>query len=246
MRAIAIIGFKDSGKTVLAERMIPLLKAKNMKVAVVKHVHEEISLPEKDSGRLFRAGADLVLTVSKGVIEEYRRYDAKLWEIISSLKSYDFAIFEGFKSEFPGVRIAVARDAEEAKQLVSPLTIAIVSTREKIDGENFKIPVFDLDRDLEKIVDYMLEKAFEPLPALNCGFCKYGNCMSMAEAILRGEATHRDCTVLSSKVKLRVDGKSIELNPFVQDVFRNVVYALVSTLKGAPTNPSSVELKVER
>ena len=115
-----------------------------------------------------------------------------------------------------------------------------------IRDRSFSVPVFSLDNDVERIVDYVLEKAIEPLPALNCGFCRYRNCISMGEAILRGEATHSECTVLASKVKLRVDGKNIELNPFVQDVFRNVVFALTSTLKGAPATPSNVELRVER
>jgi molybdopterin-guanine dinucleotide biosynthesis protein B len=245
MRAVAVIGFKDSGKTALAERIIHRLKARNLRVAVVKHAHGGLTPPLKDSGRLFNAGADLVVTVAEGAVEEYRRYDAKLWEVISQVRAYDFAVFEGFKSEFPGARIAVAGDAEEARQLTSPLTVAIVGPRGRIGG-GFSVPIFDPVEDADKIVDYVLEKAFEPLPGLNCGFCRYGDCLKLAEAIARGEATHKECTVFSSKVRLRVDGKSIELNPFVQEVFRNVILALASTLKGTPPNPSTVEVRVER
>lgn len=246
VRAVAVIGFKGSGKTTVASYIVGELKRRGLRVAAVKHAHGGISVNDEDSGRLFGAGADRVIAVSDDVVEEYRRSRASLWEVISQLRGFDFAVFEGFKSEFPGVRLAVARNVEEARELLTPLTVAITGRVAKEDHSGLPVPVFDLESEGERLVDFLLEKAFEPLPGLNCGFCRYGSCVTLAEAIARGEAGHGECTVLSSKVKLLVDGKPVELNPFVQDVFRNVVFALVGSLKGVGSSPSRVELRVER
>jgi hypothetical protein len=42
-------------------------------------------------------------------------------------------------------------------------------------------------------------------------------------------------------VKLKVNGKTIPLNPYVNSVFGNVIAGLVSTLKNTP-EPEKVEL----
>lgn len=61
--ALAICGFSGAGKTTLMEQILPALAARGLKVAVVKHdVHGiRLDLPGKDSARLFRSGADVLL-----------------------------------------------------------------------------------------------------------------------------------------------------------------------------------------
>ncbi len=46
------------------------------------------------------------------------------------------------------------------------------------------------------------------------------------------------------EVKLVVDGKEIELNPFVSQVFFKIITALVSTLKGVDENWAYVEIGI--
>ncbi len=60
---LAICGWSGSGKTALIEAVLPRLIASGLKVAVVKHdVHGvNVDAPGKDSDRLFRAGADVLL-----------------------------------------------------------------------------------------------------------------------------------------------------------------------------------------
>lgn len=45
------------------------------------------------------------------------------------------------------------------------------------------------------------------------------------------------------KVELKVNGKSIPLNPYVESVFANVLTGLVGTLKNTP-EPESIELRL--
>jgi len=59
----AVCGFKNSGKTTLLEKVIPLLRNQGMAVAVIKHDAHGVQVDHqgKDSDRLFRAGADVLL-----------------------------------------------------------------------------------------------------------------------------------------------------------------------------------------
>lgn len=60
---LACCGFKNSGKTTLIEGVIPVLRDRGLSIAVVKHDAHGVQLdrPGKDSDRLFRAGADVLL-----------------------------------------------------------------------------------------------------------------------------------------------------------------------------------------
>ena len=60
---IGVCGFKNSGKTTLIEGVIPLLRNEGLAVVVIKHDAHGIHLDceGKDSDRLFRAGADVIL-----------------------------------------------------------------------------------------------------------------------------------------------------------------------------------------
>jgi molybdopterin-guanine dinucleotide biosynthesis protein A len=60
---IAVCGFKNSGKTTLLEGVIPLLRNQGLAVAVIKHDAHGVQVDHqgKDSDRLFRAGADVLL-----------------------------------------------------------------------------------------------------------------------------------------------------------------------------------------
>jgi len=60
---VACCGFSGSGKTTLIEGLVPLLRDRGLSVAVVKHDAHGVRLdhPGKDSDRLFRSGADVLL-----------------------------------------------------------------------------------------------------------------------------------------------------------------------------------------
>lgn len=63
MPVFACCGFSGSGKTTLLEAMVPRIRDRGLAVAVIKHDAHGITIDRegKDSDRLFRAGADLVL-----------------------------------------------------------------------------------------------------------------------------------------------------------------------------------------
>ncbi len=243
MKGVAVIGFKKSGKTTVAEALIRELAGRGYRVAAVKHAHGGLTLPEADSTRLLEAGAREVVAVSPGLTEHLARRDRELWEALSLLRGYDYVVVEGFKSRFPGMRIVAARTVEEALKFKGPLVLAYSGPVARLEPRpELPAPVVDAVSEAGRLADLVEERAFEVPPALDCGFCRYKSCIGLATAIARGEATIKECTVLSSRVRLVVDGEEIALNPFVQDILANVLGGIVATLKGVPEKPSRVEI----
>jgi molybdopterin-guanine dinucleotide biosynthesis protein B len=64
---IGFVGASGSGKTTLITRVLPLLRAEGVRVAVLKHAHcgFDMDRPGKDSHRVREAGASEVLIASR-------------------------------------------------------------------------------------------------------------------------------------------------------------------------------------
>jgi molybdopterin-guanine dinucleotide biosynthesis protein MobB len=101
MAALAVCGFKDSGKTTLIEEVVPQLRARGVAVAVVKHDAHGVQFdrPGKDSDRLFRAGADVVVRGANESAARWRPEGAPdLGQTLARLgASHDLVLVEGHK-----------------------------------------------------------------------------------------------------------------------------------------------------
>ena len=60
MRAVSIIGFKNSGKSTLTRLLAGALERRGLKVAVAKHAHSGLDKPDTDSARLRAPGRTVV------------------------------------------------------------------------------------------------------------------------------------------------------------------------------------------
>jgi molybdopterin-guanine dinucleotide biosynthesis protein MobB len=98
---IAVCGLKNSGKTTLIEGVIPLLCDKGLAVAVIKHDAHGVRLDcdGKDSDRLFRAGADVLLQgPNETLARRHPSSDECLVETMETLiQRYDVVLVEGHK-----------------------------------------------------------------------------------------------------------------------------------------------------
>ena len=74
-RVLGMAGWSGSGKTTLLTRLIPLLTARGLRVATLKHAHHEfdVDVPGKDSWVHRQSGATEVLVSSA------RRFTANGW-----------------------------------------------------------------------------------------------------------------------------------------------------------------------
>ena len=102
MKTIAVIGWKNSGKTTLVSRLVSHLKKKKFKVGVVKHAHHtfDIDHPNTDSYKIRQAGSYKTTIVSEkrlAHIEEKISPEIDIEELIKLNNGCDILIFEGFK-----------------------------------------------------------------------------------------------------------------------------------------------------
>lgn len=107
---VPLLGFAASsgtGKTTLLTKLIPLLKKKKIRIAIIKHSHHnvEIDNPEKDSYKLRKAGAQQTVIASPKrtsiIVEHPQQEDASLLQALSHLQTdtLDLVLVEGFKFE---------------------------------------------------------------------------------------------------------------------------------------------------
>jgi len=156
---IGIAGWKNSGKTTLATRLIAAFSSRGLRVATVKHAHHDFQIDdaETDSARHRRAGAVQVAIVSSArwalVTELAGAPEPELSEVLTKLAPCDVIIVEGYKAA-PIPKIEVRRSAARRNQPLAPddpNVIAIAADHE-VAGE--RVPVFALD-DVKAIADFI-------------------------------------------------------------------------------------------
>lgn len=245
-----VVGEKNSGKTRLIEALIRHLRGKGFKVGVVKHIpHRDFTIDSKnkDSWRYTEAGAETVLCVSPqeiAVIRKLKNADEEFKNIFRFIveDEFDCLFVEGFKNKLKDdeniPKIVVVKTGEEALKLLGQLknVLCVVSISNQIG--NIKVPSFSFN-ETEKILS-IIEKDLEVyrilrnLPGLDCGFCGFKNCFEHAKAIHEKRSTPEKCLTLSGerKVILKVNGEKIPLNPFIQNIIKNTILAMISSLKG--------------
>jgi molybdopterin-guanine dinucleotide biosynthesis protein B len=146
---LGFVAFSGTGKTTLLKQLIPLLKARGLHLALIKHTHHQfdIDTPGKDSYELRQAGADQVMVASRRrwalMVETPNQVDdPPLNSLIEHLdtNALDLILLEGFKHaavpkielhrpifkkpllfpEDPDI-IAIASDAPLSQQIDLPL-----------------------------------------------------------------------------------------------------------------------------
>ena len=113
-RVIGVMGWKDSGKTLVVEHLVKSLMHRGFRVGTVKHVHEALSLQPaaKDSVKHLDAGAEIALALGEGLMVIGKRAGEDLETAVSRYLSLcDIIVVEGFKhAEIPKVAVVSGSD----------------------------------------------------------------------------------------------------------------------------------------
>lgn len=153
---MAFAGYSGSGKTTLIEKLIWEIKARGVRLAVIKHdAHSfEIDHEGKDSWRFAHAGADITVVNSADKTAYVSHGGHPLSEILDGIHDVDLILIEGYKNEnLP--QIGLAR-RENGKGFTAPLEhfLAIVTD---MDVES-PVPRFGYE-DIPAIADFILKKS---------------------------------------------------------------------------------------
>ena len=152
----SLIAWSDTGKTTYLETLIPVLKKRGVRVAVIKHDGHDFDIDRggSDSARFTGAGADVSAVFSdthaavmlNGPIEA-----EKLVFLISMSGTADLILTEGCKKgKWP--KILLYRESSGKPMAADPDTCAAVVSDVEVET---KAPVFAL-RDVEAVADFLL------------------------------------------------------------------------------------------
>ncbi|UCD26923.1 MAG: molybdopterin-guanine dinucleotide biosynthesis protein B [Candidatus Bathyarchaeota archaeon] len=218
MLIVAVVGSKKSGKTTAVETLVNGLTNKGYKVATVKHIpetHFTIDAKGKDTWRHSRAGAQTVMSVAPKELALIKKVDTtkySLKQIIAGCRNdAEIIILEGFKKlvgQNPQVpKVVAAKTTSEALGASEHYTsiLSFVGPIQK-EATKLKIPYVDVLKEPEKLVNLVDHEA----------------------AVLDRRRRKR-----KEYVRIEIDERVLSLNPFVQEIIRNTIVGMISTLKGA-------------
>lgn len=163
MKVAAFAGYSGAGKTTLIERLIPLLKARGLRVSVVKHAHHrfDIDRPGKDSWRHREAGAYEVVIASRQRLALMREFEHEqeltVHELIAELsQDVDWVLVEGFRaSDLPKIEVWRAAAGKEVLYPDDPRIIAIATDDAARLPQATGLPLLDLN-DPPGLADWLL------------------------------------------------------------------------------------------
>ncbi|MCB5262321.1 MAG: molybdopterin-guanine dinucleotide biosynthesis protein B [Candidatus Cloacimonetes bacterium] len=235
MKAIAVIGYHHTGKTTTVMSIVQALTAKGYKVATIKDIHSDkyrADTAGKNSALHVEAGS--IQTVAKGLYDTAIIYPKPLPlnEILPHIVA-DYLIIEGMK-DAPVPKLVCAESTDQLDELIDDTCIGICGLIANTPYTHPSLPVFRLPQGASALCERVLSTSFEILPASDpecCSRCG-GTCYEMAAAIVQGRKSRSDC-VLDGKnsLILKVGGKEVVIVPFVQDILRDNILAVLNNLR---------------
>ena len=162
MNAIfGVVGWKNSGKTGLMERLVTEITGRGLTVSTVKHAHHtfDVDQPGKDSHRDRQAGAQEVLLVSGrrwALMHELRAEpEPPLEEMLRTLAPVDLVLIEGYKRDsHPKIE---AHRVETGQPLIATDDPTVQAIASNVAHPGMDRPVFDLN-DTRAIADFVLDR----------------------------------------------------------------------------------------
>lgn len=165
---IQIVGYKNSGKTTLISKVIPIFNDMNLKVAVIKHdLHGfESDIEDTDTYKLRQAGAVATAITSPwrtAIIEEK---ETPLQDLIQHFEEVQLIIVEGFKREpLPKIVMISSVDGMDLVRKLDQVVAVVYHSISSIEvktlhnlAHDMEISIFEAG-DLQNIAKYMLNSS---------------------------------------------------------------------------------------
>ena len=234
MKAVGVIGYKRSGKTTLIIKLSHELSRMGYRVAVVKHVSSDIDFPDTDTSK-YRPYVPFISAISSTETEIILKGKKSIEDILA-YADCDIVLVEGFKKEQTFPKIVCIREEGEEKELFDGLQLFTASFDENISD-------FSIEKDdhIKKMASIVTERSFK-LPNLNCGHCGYESCFELSMEIMDGRETIDTCVSLNPPISINVDGTMLPLNPFISNLFKSTILAMLSSLKGFKKGTIEIEI----
>jgi molybdopterin-guanine dinucleotide biosynthesis protein B len=164
MKVAGFAGYSGAGKTTLVERLIPALKARGLRVSVVKHAHHrfDIDHPGKDTFRHRQAGAFEVVVASDRRLALMREFEQPAQLTVHHLlaelyEGVDWVLVEGFReSNLHKLEVWRAEAGHPARYPDDDFIVAIATDSPDRLPEATLRPVLDLN-DTEAVAGWLVD-----------------------------------------------------------------------------------------
>ena len=160
MKIIGVVGWKNTGKTTLIEKLISEFNERNLTVSTIKHSHHNFSVDREgtDSFRHFNAGTKETILASeqKWIKFSRQREEDKpnLSYLIKQIIPVDIVIVEGFKaSDHKKVEVVDSTSDREPLYKSDRTICGFVTNQHKI--KNALLPQFERD-EVKEICDFIV------------------------------------------------------------------------------------------
>ena len=164
MKVVGFAGPSGAGKTTLIEQLIPRLKARRLRVSVVKHSHHgfESDHPGKDTWRHREAGAYEVLAVSRERLVLQRSFEQaeerSVHDVLPALHpGVDWVLVEGWRdSDLLKIEVWRKATGQAVRYPDDPFVTAIALPAGDAMPEYTLRPRLDLD-DPDAVLAWLLD-----------------------------------------------------------------------------------------
>lgn len=246
MKVFSVYGYTQSGKTTTIECIIRELKKRRFSVGSVKEIHFEefkIDIEGTNTYRHRKAGSQLV--TARGLFETDVLYPTKLSvpEILTHY-DHDYVVFEG-TTDYNMPKIIAAATIEDLEKRWTKGIFAISGKIADSIDEYRGVPAISAIEQSEELVDLIEEKIFDLLPDVDEACCTAcgTNCRDFLEGVLKGEYKRENCVQYNKEVEVYINGKPLDMVPFVQDIIQHTMRGLLSQLEGYKEN-STIQIMI--
>ena len=160
MEIFGVVGWKNSGKTTLVERLIGVFLKKGLKVSTIKHSHHKFQIDKKgkDSFRHRKAGASETILASD---YEWVKFSSNVPNIpgeieffLNQLGNVDLVLVEGYKNGLhKKIEVFDEKSGNPPIFLEDDTICAVASAGQRL---NTSLPVFDRN-EIDFISDFIIK-----------------------------------------------------------------------------------------
>lgn len=236
MRIITINGTHKTGKTTTATGIIKELTKRGFSVGSIKEIHAEnfaIDTPGSNTDLHRRAGSSMV--IARGLSETDVMIPRALnIEQILDYFHHDWIICEGVE-DANALKIVTGITEEDCLYKWDDRVIAVSGVYSNDHQKDLcNRPVFHPVNDIERLVDYLVKHVKPRLPSMDeacCRACNMSCHQMLIEQFLHPEK-ELECVLKDFDVNVLIDETPLTMVPFVKQIIKNNILAIVSELDG--------------
>ncbi|MGE5379724.1 MAG: molybdopterin-guanine dinucleotide biosynthesis protein B [Methylocystaceae bacterium] len=149
MQTLAVVGYSNTGKTMVVRQLAGWFRQQGIKVAVLKHASHgyDLDVAGKDSHSYYTSGVEVVAVAGPESFTIHRRTAQPPGpnDILGYLDDCDLVLVEGYKNH-PGVKVELIRQGISEERLDISGVVAVVTDLQGLQAEEPIFTYTEIDR----------------------------------------------------------------------------------------------------